>query len=584
MRRLGHRGLAGLLVLGLVVLTATAGEMIHRAQVGRKETIVQRFNTRHTTAGRFIEAYVRQIEAQQIRLGKQSLSAPTISPAAFDQLTRLNQFSSATLYDGDGARLAHSSTGEGGTTHRSQDGGLETALAGVPAVTSVTATDVAAPPMIAFAVPFQTAAGPRVFTGRYPVEDTLLRSFVTNALPTYRTPRIYLVNAAGTVIAGNRRDDAGLALKDVYPALAEHAARATQGFLPGHRQYYVSGSIEGTRWRLIFSLDTRELFETLTANQRYSPWAALAGFVLMGLGIIAMFVRNRAARTQAEDDQARQQAILETSGDAFIGTDDRGLVTDWNTAATRLLGWTRDEALGLPAATLMLPEEDRETAGANLSAFLAHGQVGDPEPMTITAQHRDGRRIPVETTISRSHWHGRWRFHAFMRDITERQQYERQLHELALTDSLTGLANRRAFLDQLDQAHARALRHGSQLAVLYGDVDHFKAINDTYGHAAGDAVLRQVSARLRSHFRTEDTVGRLGGDEFGIICEDFTSQSQVLVERLRDVLAAPYSFRDQTIRAAVSVGLALPVAGESPEHLLERADTTMYRAKAANQH
>ncbi len=117
--------------------------------------------------------------------------------------------------------------------------------------------------------------------------------------------------------------------------------------------------------------------------------------------------------------------------------------------------------------------------------------------------------------------------------------------------------------------------------MLFSDVDHFKAINDTYGHAAGDAVLRQVAARLRAHFRTEDTVGRLGGDEFAVICEDFTTDPEGMVERLRVVLAAPYSFRDQPIRASVSVGLATPAAGESSEQLLERADSTMYQAKAA---
>jgi len=164
---------------------------------------------------------------------------------------------------------------------------------------------------------------------------------------------------------------------------------------------------------------------------------------------------------------------------------------------------------------------------------------------------------------------------------TSLRQREDELQEMALTDSLTGLANHRAFLDRLEQAHARALRHNTHLAVVYGDVDRFKAINDTYGHAAGDAVLRQVAARLRAHFRTEDTVGRLGGDEFAVICENFTSEPAGLIARLRDTLGAPYTVRDQSIRVTVSVGLASVQAGESSERLLERADHTMYEAKGA---
>jgi diguanylate cyclase (GGDEF)-like protein/PAS domain S-box-containing protein len=581
-RRVGHWPLAAGLVLLLCAATTVAGLVIDRAYEGRKETIVQRFNTRHTTASRFIEAYLRQIVAQQLRLARQSLSGAVIRPADFDDLARLNQFATATLYDGDGALIdSYPAESSGTGSVRRQDGGLESALGGVPAVTAVTARGSGDTPLIAFAVNYQTSSGPRVFAGRYPVEDTLLQSFVANALPTYRTAHMYLVNSAGTVIVADRRDSSGLDIDQVAPDLAGFNSTAHHGFLPQLHQYYVSGPIEGTTWRLTFSLDSAELYQTLTPGQKYWPWATLAGFFAMGLGMIALFVRALADRTKAIDDHERQEAILETAGDAFIGTDDTGLVTDWNSAAVKLLGWTPAETIGQPMITKLVAPADREEFASRLRAFLETGVASGPQPISITAQHRDGHQIPIEATIARSHWQGSWRFHTFMRDVTERLENERRLQEMALTDSLTGLANRRAFLEQLDQAHSRTVRHGTRLAVLYGDVDHFKAINDSYGHAAGDAVLRQVAARLRSHFRTEDTVGRLGGDEFAVICEDFTPDSAGLLERLREVLTAPYSFRDQTIQATVSVGLASPQAGESSAHLLERADSTMYRAKAA---
>ena len=177
---------------------------------------------------------------------------------------------------------------------------------------------------------------------------------------------------------------------------------------------------------------------------------------------------------------------------------------------------------------------------------------------------------------------------ALRADITRRELVEadlrrskQELHVMALTDSLTGLANRRAFMDQLDQSHARALRHNSPVCVLFCDVDRFKTINDTYGHAAGDDVLREVAHRLRGHFRTEDTVGRLGGDEFAVICENGSGFTDILLNRLRDTLATPYWVNGDLIAATVSVGIASPLPDETSTQMLERADSTMYQAKAA---
>jgi diguanylate cyclase (GGDEF)-like protein len=164
----------------------------------------------------------------------------------------------------------------------------------------------------------------------------------------------------------------------------------------------------------------------------------------------------------------------------------------------------------------------------------------------------------------------------------ELRETEEQLRLMALTDSLTGLSNHRAFMDSLHRAHSRSVRHGTQLDVIFGDVDHFKAINDTYGHAVGDSVLCQIAARLRAHFRVEDTIGRLGGDEFAIICEDLPPDSQIAVARLEELLDAPYMVDDQMLVATLSIGHVSPEVGECSAHLLDRADNTMYAAKAAH--
>jgi diguanylate cyclase (GGDEF)-like protein/PAS domain S-box-containing protein len=566
----------------LVLATAIAGEAIHLGELSRRETVVQRFNTRHTTAGGFIEAYVRQIESQQISLAKLALTGP-VSSSRFNEIRKLSLLTAAALYDGDGNLLRASPAARRSAPLTPQeDAALQSALGAISAVTAVSGADAQNNQMIAFAVPITTPTGPRVFTGRYAVEDTLLRSFVVNSLSTYRIPHVYLVSADGTVIAADRRDDSGLPLAQAAPALAGAIVHHSQGFLTGRRQYYVSGPITGTGWQLVFTLDSAELWAAQDRSQQDILWTALGAFFVMGVALIALFDRALVGRARAEDEHARREAILDSAWDAFIGIDDRATVTDWNLAAGRLLGWTKPEAVGQPIVSLCVEASEQGDFARRILAFL-HGDGGADSRQVdvLPMRHRDGRTIPVELTVVRARWDGQRRVHAFLRDITERLQHERQMRDLALTDPLTGLANRRAFLEQLDQAHARATRHGRALAVLYADVDHFKAINDTYGHGAGDTVLRQVADRLRSQFRAEDTVGRLGGDEFAVICPDLNTDEPDLVGRLLEALAVPYLHRGHQIAASVSIGVAVRRDDESAIHLLERADERMYRAKAA---
>jgi diguanylate cyclase (GGDEF)-like protein/PAS domain S-box-containing protein len=584
-RQVGHRRLATVLVVALLAAGVLAGTVIADSQHNRRVTIAERFNTRHTTASRFIEAYLDLVIKHETQLA-QAVFMGKMTQARFDEITQQNQFSTAVLLDDHKRLLALSPADPSllGDRLDPKDPSLLSALSGTPAISNVIVPGSGRTPVIGFSVPFDTPTGRRVFAGGYPISDTPLQPFVAGALPSYHTAHTYLVDPTGIVISADRPANVGKSLRSVDTPVATAMTGRGSGFTGkgAQRQYYVTGTIDGTAWQLVFTLDASELFASLTRSQRWTPWLALLGFVLMGLGIIALLTRALTGRAQAEDDHDRQESILDTASDAFIGLDERGLVTEWNTAATRLLGWTQEQALGEPASMLIVPPKDRDAYAAVLKQFLDTGVSHLPEhAITLTAQHQGGRQIPVELTVSRTQWHGSWRFHAFIRDISDRLEHERQLQELALTDSLTGLANRRAFMVNLEQAHARASRHGSELVVVYADVDEFKSINDSFGHAAGDAILVQIADRLRAQFRTEDTIGRLGGDEFAVICEDFTSSSQGLAERLRDVLAAPYTFRSEPILATVSVGLAARQGDESVEHLLERADMTMYRAKAA---
>ncbi|MGH9275472.1 MAG: putative bifunctional diguanylate cyclase/phosphodiesterase, partial [Acidimicrobiales bacterium] len=157
--------------------------------------------------------------------------------------------------------------------------------------------------------------------------------------------------------------------------------------------------------------------------------------------------------------------------------------------------------------------------------------------------------------------------------------------DMAVHDALTGLPNRTLLLDRLDQTLTRHERRPSSTAVLFVDVDRFKALNDRLGHAAGDVVLTEVAARLRAAVRPADTVARLGGDEFVIVCEDPEHQLQVfaLASRLADVVAVPFLIEDQMISLTISVGISFAsgASDESADSLLRDADAAMYRAKAA---
>lgn len=168
-------------------------------------------------------------------------------------------------------------------------------------------------------------------------------------------------------------------------------------------------------------------------------------------------------------------------------------------------------------------------------------------------------------------------------DVSELRGVQAKLQQLAHYDQLTGLANRLLMQDRLIQAIHRSRRYGLRVAVLFIDLDHFKRINDSCGHAVGDLVLREAANRIKHNIRNDDTASRHGGDEFVVIVEKFADQSQVLAlaEKLRAALALPIQIGTQTFHISSSIGIALfPDNGGEAEQLLRGADTAMYEAKA----
>lgn len=172
---------------------------------------------------------------------------------------------------------------------------------------------------------------------------------------------------------------------------------------------------------------------------------------------------------------------------------------------------------------------------------------------------------------------------AIMRDITERKRSEDAIRQMAYYDTLTGLPNRMLFQDRLTIELARAMRHTRRMALMMLDLDHFKAVNDSLGHHAGDQLLRTASQRLRGQLRSEDTIARVGGDEFMLICPDLQAAEDAakVAAKLVNALAAPFELDGHAASVSASIGIALfPDHGQQDKALIEQADRAMYRAKA----
>jgi diguanylate cyclase (GGDEF)-like protein len=225
---------------------------------------------------------------------------------------------------------------------------------------------------------------------------------------------------------------------------------------------------------------------------------------------------------------------------------------------------------------------DDLAGGISLDAlFLGSAAVGAPAELSGEYEVRrlDGTHGHILATATRLSEH-EWVLVAV--DLTQRKATERAIAHLALHDPVTGLANRRLLFDRLQHALTRANRQAGRVAVLYCDVDHFKRINDTFGHRAGDLVLQDVARRLESVLREDDTLARVGGDEFVVVFEELSDATEAtrIAERARLAMSIPVVVDGQELEITGSIGVALSGrAGEDVDSLLRRADDAMYVAK-----
>jgi diguanylate cyclase (GGDEF)-like protein/PAS domain S-box-containing protein len=289
------------------------------------------------------------------------------------------------------------------------------------------------------------------------------------------------------------------------------------------------------------------------------------------------------APTLGIEGEARLYALLGSMSDAVITVDGRGAIESANPAAERLFGYAAVDLEGSNFAAL-LAEPHREEYAAHLRDF-GHGSPVHILGTALEVQGRraDGSSFPIELTLTQADL-GEQVLVAVARDITERKRAEEKLRQLADFDALTGLLNRRRFEQELDKHIAYSARYGTGGSVLVLDLDNFKYVNDTLGSLAGDELLVAVAALLRGRLRQTDVLGRLGGDEFGMLLHgaDAEKSRQVAEDVLALIAENPFVIERQGLRATVSVGVAA-IEGDdiTASELIARADHAKYSAKDA---
>jgi diguanylate cyclase (GGDEF)-like protein/PAS domain S-box-containing protein len=306
------------------------------------------------------------------------------------------------------------------------------------------------------------------------------------------------------------------------------------------------------------------------------------GAVIGSIGVHNDITERRLAEQALRDSEARYRLMAENSTDLITRTTLSGIFLYLSDASRRLLGYEPSELIGRSAYDIICEEDHAEVR--HLSKL-----INDAGPTTFSyrVRRKDGSLIWFETTSRTARNPATGAVDEIIcvsRDISERKLAEEQIEYQAYHDALTGLPNRRLFRDRLTVALAHARRLQSNLAVMFLDLDRFKYVNDTLGHSFGDELLKMVATRLQAALREEDSIARMGGDEFTVLLPELNKieDAASVAQKLIDAVAHPMRIEETELFITTSIGIALyPSDGDTAEWLLKNADHAMYRAKDA---
>jgi diguanylate cyclase (GGDEF)-like protein/PAS domain S-box-containing protein len=348
---------------------------------------------------------------------------------------------------------------------------------------------------------------------------------------------------------------------------------------------------------------------TGTGSSRGAPAVIVAGVVvalcaIVSSGVVIVHRLRIAAATvehttrQVEEAGSRLQVLVEHVPAAVYidladpDVSDGGRLAYMSPQITGILGYRPDELVDDPELwPSRIHPDDRAAA---IAAYEEHWQTGEPLRAEYRMLARDGTEVWVRDEaygMPDDNQSGRQMSQGLLIDITDRKRLESKLIHDALHDPLTGLANRVLLRDHLERALARQGRSGGTVALLFVDLDDFKRVNDSYGHAAGDQMLAQIAGRLVGAVRADDVVGRQSGDEFAVLLGQVHGEDEAIAsaERILGELRRPIQLGAWSIVVGGSIGIALTSArgapeserGAAAEELLTQADAAMYAAKAS---
>ncbi len=295
------------------------------------------------------------------------------------------------------------------------------------------------------------------------------------------------------------------------------------------------------------------------------------------LGWFYDITEEKNLQKELKEQRDEFKTIFNTSKDGIAILDKESNFLDFNDAYLEMTGYTRAELLKMDCISLSAPEDIERSKEAMKSIF----ELGYIKGFEKTCIVKDGKQLYINMTATLLP--DKKRVLVSTKDITEMKKHAQQLEYLAHYDALTGLPNRILESDRLHQGMIQTQRHGDRLAVLYLDLDGFKAVNDTYGHDIGDRLLIGLSARMKHTLREGDTLCRLGGDEFIAILVDLDSPSSAIpiIDRLLEAASLPIQIGDLVVQVSASIGVTFYPQEDQVDgdQLIRQADQAMYVAK-----
>jgi len=388
------------------------------------------------------------------------------------------------------------------------------------------------------------------------------------------------------------------ALEKVWPALDSYITSAgRQWILMQIREFDGAKQVDIQEVSPQFDFMQHQVQIAIEAEDQWAQSVALrarnellAAAILAATTILILFLRlqrqehvgqlQETERNALRESEERFRALTEQSTDIILIADPSGQIKYASPSVHTVLAVRGDSLVGTNMIDLVHPDDLTKTMSTGPRS-LAYGQNPIVE---FRLRHADGSWLHFECVVRNLIQHkniGGIVYNA--RDITERKQTQEELLFNATHDVLTGLPNRALFLGRLQSVVDRMKRHPHQAAaVLFIDIDDFKVVNDCYGHATGDVLIKEVSNRLRACMRSDGTIARMGGDEFTVLVEDVTDPSNALrvAERIQSSFAQPFLLQGHEVFKSMSIGIALTSAGVPAEAVLQNADIAMYRAKS----